>query len=87
MEQFCKDVIDFLHSEYGDGYKFKLIAHQEIGGILYIELKIRINNWYTKTIGKSSMDYIRILYHRKTFIDEIKQYEWQKELIDIIEGS
>lgn len=87
MEQFCKDVITFLESEYSDAYYFNLTAHQEITGIKYIELKIRVDNHYTKIISDKVMEYIYQLYAGSDYLDDRKQYKWQKELIDMIEGS
>lgn len=87
MEQFCKDVIDFLESEYADAYQFELIAHQEINSIKHIELKIRIGSCYTKIIGNASMEFVYRKYVNGTYLENRKQYRWQKELIDMIEGS
>ena len=87
MNQFCKDVIEYLQSEYNDGYQFELIAHQGINGLRDTELRIKMGPQFTKIIEKTSMNYIHILYHKQKFNKERNQYTWQKELIDMIEGS
>jgi hypothetical protein len=87
MNQFCKDVIKFLQSEYSDAYSFNLIAHQEISRVKDIKLEIKICPAYTKIIGGKVMEYIYQLYSVCDYLDDRKQYRWQKELIDMIEGG
>jgi hypothetical protein len=87
MNQFCKDVIKFLQSEYSDAYSFNLIAHQEISGLKDIKLEIKIYPAYTKIISGKVMEYIYQLYSVCGYLDDRKQYRWQKELIDMIEGG
>ena len=87
MEQFCKDVLKFLQSEYNDSYSWELEAHRELCGIENIELKIKINHVYIIKVTSNYMKHIYLLYRSGKYISERDLYEWQKELIDIIEGS
>jgi hypothetical protein len=88
MKQFCKDVLEFLRSEYDDAYRFEIelqlssdSAHQ------VVELSILAGPGYKIKIKNKSMQYIFNLYVSNEYIGERNQYRWQKELIDIIEGG
>ena len=93
VEQFCKDVIDFLQSEYNDAYQFKI--HRYIAlppqfkpfNKARVELHINIGKHYVLKIVNDNMQYLFDLYKSKEYIKDRKQYRWQKELIDMIEGS
>lgn len=86
MNQFCIDVLEFLKSEYSDAYEYNMeVTHNIFGATA--ELSIRIGKSYTVKIGNTSMTYLYKLYRTGTFIKERGQWEWQKELVDIIEGS
>ena len=93
MRQFCKEVIDFLLSEYGDGYDFHIescIIPSSLGSeepTKKVELWVKFNTHYSVKIVDTSMRYLYKLWINKQFIPERKQYLWQKELIDLIEGS
>ena len=82
---FCKDVLDFLNSEYSDAYEFTI--ELEIDRFKeFIQLKIKSGQFIRK-ITAGYMGYFYELYKRNEFIEERNQYRWQKELIDLIEGS
>ena len=97
MEQFCKDIIEFLQSEYNDAYTFKLERYLERYcaqppqfkpfNIERLSLIIDITPVYRKIITDDSLQYIFKLYLEDEFLDDRKQYLWQKELVDMIEGS
>lgn len=87
MNQFCKSVIAFLQSEYSDGYNFSITVYQELSGIKAIELIVKIDTSYTVKIGNTTMQYLFNLYCQGDYIAERKQWLWQKELIDILEGG
>ena len=87
MNQFCKNVINFLQSEYSDGYNFNITARHELSGLKEIELVIKVGTNYTIIVGNTTMQYLFNLYHQGEYIAERKQWLWQKELIDILEGS
>ena len=92
MEQFCKDVITFLESEYGDSYKFSIERHISappsiLPGSEHAKLIVTINPGYQLVIVNHSMQRLFDLHTTGVFIEERKQYKWQKELIDMIEGG
>ncbi len=92
MEGFCKNVIDFLQSEYNDGYSFKIERYMALPPEFRpfnkerVELKIEVSPRYRITIGNDSMHYLFELFMTGEFLEDRKQYRWQKELIDMIEG-
>lgn len=87
MKQFYKDVIDFLKSEYSDGYEYNLDVSRSLYSPDIIELKIKIGHGFVVKITNNSMQYVYCLYRQGTFIEERNQYAWQKELVDMIEGG
>lgn len=94
MEQFCKAVVDFLQSEYNDSYSFTVERRMPLPPSLRgygteekVELVIKVSPYYKLTIVDDSMHYLYRLYLSGEYIEERKQYLWQKELIDMIEGS
>lgn len=94
MNQFCKDVIDFLMSEYGDAYEYHIEKHITLppyldpnGFSTKVELWVKFNPCYTLKIVNENMQYLFSLYNAGEYIQERKQWQWQKELIDMIEGS
>lgn len=87
MEQFCKDIIRFLKSLYSDKYYFEIEVSPTIGLIDDITLRIETDNNYVRVINGGATQYIYALYRLGGYSEERNQYTWQKELIDIIEGS
>jgi hypothetical protein len=94
MVKFCEDVIKFLQSEYNDGYSFKIERHislpQEFRPYYNnerVELRIDIGPRYRITIVDESIRYLFKLYLEGEFLEDRKQYLWQKELIAMIEGN
>ncbi len=87
MEQFYKDVIEFLQSEYNDDYVVNFEVSRAINSPDIIELKIKMGHGFVVKITNNSMYYIYWLYMQEQFYPERNQYRWQKELIDMIEGS
>lgn len=83
-EQFCKEVIRFLKSEYKDNYVFNLTLKQDHFSST-AELKIK-TGCFTKILVSSYMEYFFELYKTSEYIEERDQFRWQKELIDLIEG-
>ena len=86
MKQFCEEVLKFLRSEYSDAYKFE-IEHRVSILSNVAELTINVGYGYKVKVSKELMSSLFELYCDGEFIEERKQYRWQKELIDIIEGS
>lgn len=92
MEQFCKDVLDFLESEYNDSYDFELKRRVTMPARLggdneHLELVIKMSRSYQLVLVDYSMKYLFGCYRAGEFIKERNQYRWQKELIDMIEGG
>jgi hypothetical protein len=93
VQQFCKDVISFLESEYSDDYSFKIKRRVTIPNIhrngfdTTCELEIKVSPNYTIQITTDRMQQIFEMYYSKEYLGYRNQYAWQKELIDIIEGS
>lgn len=88
MNKFCKDVIDFLLSEYdNDAYNFNIEITNTLAGRQTTELFIKAGKYYTIKLNSLCMNYLHTLYIVGEFIEEDKQYKWQKELIELIEGS
>ena len=87
MEQFCKDVIRFLKSLYSDEYYFEIEVGPATGLIDDITLRIETDDNYVRVINGGATQYVYALYRLGGYIEERNQYAWQKELIDIIEGS
>lgn len=91
--KFYDAVLDFLRSEYSDAYNFKIERYTALPPALNpfnrerVELKIDISPMYRLTIVNDSMTYLFKLYCDGTFLEDRGQYLWQKELIDMIEGS
>lgn len=92
MEQFCEDVLKFLRSEYDDKYGFDIELYRVMpDGLIRnnerAELTVSMSPYYKLKITRDSMDYLFGWYLNGEFIEERNQYRWQKELIDMIEGS
>ena len=91
MKQFCIDVVKFLESEYNDSYRFEVKHWVGLSGKLTsdnnekAELIIKISPHYQAIIVNENMQYLFGLY--LIGVKERGQYRWQKELIDMIEGS
>lgn len=88
MKRFCKDVLKFLESEYNNSYMFEIEyrsgLHSENDTV---ELTIISDQNYKRTFTYDIMFVIFGWYCNGAFIEERNQFRWQKELIDIIEGS
>ena len=89
MGNFCKSVIDFLQSEYNDGYSFKIerymALHPEFRPFNKerIELKIDISPMYKITICDDSMRYLFKLYLEGEFLEDRKQYRGGRRNLSI----
>ena len=91
--KFYDAVIEFLKSEYGDAYDFSIERFMALPPEFNpfnkerIELKIKLSKCYYLTIVNESMQYLFKLYCKGEFLEDRGQYLWQKELVDMIEGS
>ena len=84
INRFCKEVLEFLKSEYNDAYEFNLELTETMDE-RRIELKIK-SGGYTRIITNDYMRYFYERYLEKKYLYERNQFKWQKELIDLIEG-
>jgi hypothetical protein len=83
--QFCEDILKFLKSEYNDSYEFSI--EEKLNQFSStIELRIK-SGGYTRIIINNYMDYFHELYRRREYLEDRDQFRWQKELIDLVEGS
>ena len=87
MNQFCLDVLEFLNSEYGDGYEFSIEKTKSLNTEDSVALTIKVGRGYFIKADNRSMMFVYGCYRSGEYIGEHNQYRWQKELIDIIEGS
>ena len=89
MRQFCEEVLKFLRAEYNDSYKFDIILYKSYGALCNdeAELTITVNQDYKIKLKNNSVQFLLGSYYAQEFIEERGLYRWQKELIDIIEGS
>ena len=87
MNQFCLDVLEFLNSEYGDGYEFSIEKTKSLNAEDSVVLTIKAGRGYFIKADNRSMMFVYGCYRSGEHIGERNQYRWQKELIDIIEGS
>ena len=88
MRQFCKDVLEFLRQEYDDAYDFNIEHNSSLNHDNdTVKLVIKASSSYTINLNEYTMLYIYSRYSTGEYIEERSQYRWQKELIDMIEGS
>lgn len=87
MRQFCKDVIEFLESQYNDGYEYNVEYFRSLESPDEIEIRVKIGHGFVVRITSTGMNHIYSLYRMGEFCKEGDQYLWQKELIEAIEGS
>lgn len=92
--QFLEDVKAFLYSQYPEGYEFetkRYIALPPQFAQYYAKharMELIINSKpYRKTIVNENMQRIYESYKTGLYYPERGEFEWQKELIDMIEGS
>jgi hypothetical protein len=88
MRKFCEDVLKFLKSEYNDSYDFNIeytaaLDHDNDS----VKLIIKMCQSYVIKLDEAAMFFVYGWYKAGEHIEERNQYRWQKELIDMIEGS
>ena len=90
--QFLEDVKSFLYSQYPEEYEFEtkryiaLPPQFSLFNQTRMELVISTKP-YKKTIINDNMQHIYKLYKSGYYYPERGEFAWQKELIDMIEGS
>lgn len=89
--QFIKSVKEFLNNQYDDSYKFKVERHIALSNKFApfnkerIVLKIFYKDEKIPTIH--NIEHLYRLYESCYYYPERGEFAWQKELIDMIEGS
>ena len=87
MKTFCNEVLAFLEREYSDGYNFKIEYTNSYDYGPQVELFCKYSSSFMLKVDASRMNWIYNFYISKQMDEERNQLRWQKELIDIIEGS
>ena len=90
--QFLEDVKTFLYSQYPEGYEFEtkryIALPRQFSPFSKTRMELVINTKpYKKTIVNENMQEIYKMYKTGYYYPERGEFEWQKELIDMIEGS
>lgn len=92
--QFLEDVKAFLYSQYPEGYEFETKRYIALPPQLapyyvkHARLELIVSSKpYKKTIVNDNMQHIYELYKSGYYYPERGEFAWQKELIDMIEGS
>lgn len=90
--QFLKDVEAFLHSQYPEEYEFETKSYIALPPQFSPFNKARMGlvistKPYRKTIVNENMQKIYEMYKTGYYYPERGEFAWQKELIDMIEGS
>ena len=90
--QFLEDVKAFLYSQYPEGYEFEtkryIALPLQFSPFNKARMELVINTKpYKKTIVNENMQHIYELYKLGYYYPERGELAWQKELIDMIEGS
>lgn len=90
MIEFCNKVKQFLESQYDDTYQFEVERYIALPNEFApfnkerATLKIWCNNFLSRTY---SIEHLYRLYELGYYYPERGEFAWQKELIDMIEGS
>jgi hypothetical protein len=87
VDQFCLDVLEFLNSEYDDSYEYSIENTKKLNAEDELVLTVKIGRGYFIKADNRFMMFVYGCYRSGEYIGERNQYRWQKELIDIIEGS
>ena len=90
--QFLEDVEVFLHSQYPEEYEFETKSYialpPQFAPFNKTRMELVINSKpYKKIIVNENMQKIYEMYKTGYYYPERGEFEWQKELIDMIEGS
>lgn len=90
--QFLEDVKAFLYSQYPEGYEFEtkryIALPPQFAPFNKTRMELVINSKpYKKIIVNENMQNIYEMYKSGYYYPERGEFAWQKELIDMIEGS
>ena len=90
--QFLEDIKSFLYSQYPEEYEFEtkryIALPPQFSPFNQTRMELVISTKpYKKIIVNENMQYIYELYKSGYYYPERGEFAWQKELIDMIEGS
>ena len=90
--QFLEDVKAFLYSQYPEEYEFEtrryIALPPQFASFNKTRMELVISTKpYKKTIVNENMQKLYEMYKTGYYYPERGEFEWQKELIDMIEGS
>lgn len=90
--QFLEDIKAFLYSQYPEGYEFEtkryIALPQQLAPFNKTRMELIISTKpYKKTIVNENMQHIYDSYKSGLYYPERGEFQWQTELIDMIEGS
>ena len=89
--QFIKRVKEFLDNQYNDSYEFKVERHIALSNKFapFNKERIILKIFYKdeKIPIVHHIEHLYRLYESGHYYPERGEFEWQKELIDMIEGS
>lgn len=89
--QFIKRVREFLNNQYNDSYKFKVERHIALSNKFapFNKERIILKIFYEdeKIPIVHHIEHLYRLYELGYYYPERGEFAWQKELIDMIEGS
>lgn len=89
--QFIKRVREFLNNQYNDSYKFKVERHIALSNKFapFNKERIVLKIFYKddKIPIIHHIEHLYRLYELGYYYPERGEFAWQKELIDMIEGS
>lgn len=89
--QFVRDVIEFLSSQYPDSYQFEVVSTPSLFAEDKFELFMWFKDGYKVVVDANQMRNIFEHYIQMICLPDcercFEQYVWQKELIDCLEGG
>lgn len=93
MIEFCEKIKQFLESQYDDSYQFEVERYIALPNEFApfnkerVTIKIKYDKLHSRTIVDSNVRHLYQLYKSGYYYPERGEFAWQKELIDMIEGS
>lgn len=93
MIEFCNKVKHFLESQYDDTYQFEVERYIALPNKPApfnkerVTIKVKYDNFHSRTIVDNNVQHLYNLYKSGYYYPERGEFAWQKELIDMIEGS
>ena len=86
MANFCKQLLEFLRSQYSDSYQFDVTVTQGMSKVSAV-LMVKYGKGYIEMLDRDLMEWLYELYLNHEYLEERKMHRWQYELVDLIEGG